>query len=298
MSWGAPTHEWEKGAAPVAVIMISLNEAHNMQAVLDNLKGWAHEVFLVDSYSADDTVDIALANGVHVVQRKFRGFGDQWNFALEHLPIQAPWVMKLDPDERLTDELKHSIAAAIAGNAATGLSFSRRLWFMGKPLPIRQEIVRVWKAGHCRFTNVSVNEHPLVNGDVCHVEGDLEHHDSPDLHHWADKQNHYSTAEAVARMNQALAAPAKLFGSHLERRMWIKKHFDKFPMRFLAVFFFYYFCKGLFRAGWVGYTWSRLRAHVYWMRHIKYQEMVITGRTSISSIPSAKGQPDSRVSQY
>jgi Glycosyl transferase family 2 len=40
------------------------------------------KVFLVDSYSQDDTVDIALRHGVHVVQRRFKGFGDQWNFAL------------------------------------------------------------------------------------------------------------------------------------------------------------------------------------------------------------------------
>jgi glycosyltransferase involved in cell wall biosynthesis len=62
--------------------MISLNEGHNLDAVLRNLTGWARQVFLVDSYSQDDTVDIALRYGVHVVQRKFLGFGDQWNFAL------------------------------------------------------------------------------------------------------------------------------------------------------------------------------------------------------------------------
>ena len=91
---------WQPGSAPIAVVMISLNEGHNMAAVLDNLKGWAHEVFLVDSYSTDETLDIALAAGVHVVQRSFSGFGNQWNFALDQLPITAPWTMKLDPDER------------------------------------------------------------------------------------------------------------------------------------------------------------------------------------------------------
>jgi len=47
------------------------------------------------------------------VQRRFRGFGDQWNFALRELPITAPWTMKLDPDERLSDTLKQEIASAI-----------------------------------------------------------------------------------------------------------------------------------------------------------------------------------------
>ena len=90
-------HHWQPGIAPVAVVMISLNEANNMEAVLENLKGWAQEVFLVDSYSQDETVDIALRHGVQVVQRGFHGFGEQWNFALEQLPITAHWTMKLDP---------------------------------------------------------------------------------------------------------------------------------------------------------------------------------------------------------
>ena len=98
--------EFAGAPAPVAVIMITLNEAHNLEAVLENLTGWAQELYIVDSYSTDQTVEIALKHGVHIVQRSFRGFGDQWNFALNALPIKAPWTMKLDPDERLTPELK------------------------------------------------------------------------------------------------------------------------------------------------------------------------------------------------
>ena len=45
---------------PIAVVMISLNEAHNMERVLSNVVSWAQEVFLVDSFSSDTTVDIAL----------------------------------------------------------------------------------------------------------------------------------------------------------------------------------------------------------------------------------------------
>ena len=171
MSEAATSDACISSAAPVAVVMIALNEAHNMAAVLQNLKGWAQEVFLVDSYSSDSTVDIALKHGVHVVQRAFRGFGDQWNFALRELPISAPWTMKLDPDERLTDELKNSIVAEIAKGNADGMTVERRLWFMGRALPIRLPILRVWKTGRCRFTDVSVNEHPLVDGTIVMASG-------------------------------------------------------------------------------------------------------------------------------
>lgn len=82
--------------------MITLNEAHNMQACLDNLSGFADEIFVVDSFSTDDTAEIARNFGAQIVEREFAGFGDQWNFAVTCLPVQSTWMMKLDPDERLT----------------------------------------------------------------------------------------------------------------------------------------------------------------------------------------------------
>ena len=286
------------GSAPVAVVMIALNEAHNMQAALQNLQGWAQQVFLVDSYSSDDTVGIALEHGVHVVQRAFRGFGDQWNFALRELPITAPWTMKLDPDERLTEELKHQIASAILSDDADGLSFDLRLWFMTRPLPVKHALARVWRTGHCHFTDVQVNEHPVIQGRIRHVSGDLEHHDSPDLHHWLEKQNKYTTAEAVsAYQHQKLADEPKLFGTALQRRMWIKKHYMKFPLRYVAMFLYHYLVLGAWRAGWVGYAWSRLRCDVYRLWEYKLREIRITGRLPLKR-PQGPGAPDPRVPHY
>jgi hypothetical protein len=233
-----------------------------------------------------------------VLQRPFTGFGDQWNFALRELPITAPWTMKLDPDERMTDALKRQIAERIAADDCDGMSFQRRLWFMGRPLPIRHEIVRVWRTGRCRFTDVSVNEHPIVDGRIVRVGGELEHHDSPHLDHWYEKQNRYTTLEAERRRSGALACAPRLTGTRLERRMWLKKHFDKVPFRFVAMFLYLYLGKGLFRAGWVGYAWSRLRAQVYWMRHVKFRELELTGRERFERIPREHGPPDERVEQY
>lgn len=265
--------------APVAVIMISLNEAHNMQAVLDNLKGWAQEVFLVDSFSADQTVDIALANGVHVVQRRFRGFGDQWNFALQNLPITAPWTMKLDPDERLTDKLKQSIKEAVESGSADGFSFDRRLWFMGQPLPIMQEVLRVWKTGCGNFTDVAVNEHPVVSGLKIKLDGVMEHHDSPHLHHWVEKQNKYSTMEAISFIRgDGFADVPNLLGTSLQRRMWFKKHFMKIPFRYVLSYLINLVHIKVWRSGIVGFSWARLRVWARRMREDKVKEMLISGR--------------------
>jgi SAM-dependent methyltransferase len=283
--------------APVAIVMIARNEAHNMAAVLDNVTGWAQEVFLVDSLSSDATVDIALRYGVHVVQRGFLGFGDQWNFALNELPITASWTMKLDPDERLTSALKLNITAAIQKGDANALRIRRRLWFMGRPLPVRQELVRLWRTGTCTFSDVLVNEHPLVQDPVVSLPGDLEHHDSPQLHHWVEKQNYYSTAEAIAAYRQSrLSAEPKLFGTGLERRMWFKSNFRFVPFRYSIMFLFNLVAYGAWRAGRVGFSWAWLRAELYRMRDLKLDEMRFLGREY--DLPRQVGRPDFRVPQY
>lgn len=289
---------WVRGTAPVAVIMISLNEAHNMEAVLQNLAGWAQEVFLVDSYSQDDTVDIALRHGVHVVQRRFRGFGDQWNFALEHLPITAPWTMKLDPDERLSDELKVNLLAAMDRDEGDGFSLVRRLWFMGRPLPIRQRLVRVWRTGRCHFSDVLVNEHPIVQGKIIFVAGDMEHHDSPDLHHWFDKQNRYTTAEALSiYQGSKLAVEPKLNGNSLQRRMWLKKHYRKIPFRYLINYFYNLLAVRFWLSGYEGRAWARMRIVVRHSIEDKLKEMNNYGKP-ISFSDGNVGKPDLRVPQF
>lgn len=289
---------WKPGSAAVAVVMISLNEAHNMEAVLKNLSGWAQEVFLVDSYSADATVDIALKHGVQVVQRGFRGFGDQWNFALTELPITAPWTMKLDPDERLTDELKREIEMAIKESEIGAYRVPIRLYFMGAKLPSVLCLTRLWRSGTARFSDVKANEHAHCEGPEKALVSEITHLDSPDLDHWLTKQNRYTTAEAASQFEgRALAVPPRLFGNALERRMWLKRNFWKMPGRYAILFLYHLLFIGAWRAGKVGWLWARLRTEVYRLWEYKRFEMDRLGRVPVK-IPAHPGKPDMRVRQF
>ncbi len=287
---------WQAGSVPVTVVMIALNEAHNMQAVLDNLAGWAADVILLDSYSKDATVSLALARGVRVYQRRFRGFGEQWNAALA-LPIHTPWTMKLDPDERITDELKISLAALVRAGKADSIDVRRHLQFMGRRMPVAAWLTRAWRTGACRFSDVQVNEYPLVAGLNVRAGGALDHLDSPDLDHWIEKQNRYTTAEAIAATRgAALSFQPALLGSRLQRRMWLKKNFRHMPGRFVAMFLHCYLIQGAWRAGWVGFAWSRLRADVMRFIHYKSREMQM-GRRFGTAPHHGAGEPDPRAVQ-
>lgn len=286
---------WKPGTAPVAVVMISLNEAHNMEAVLQNLAGWAQQVFLVDSCSADDTVSIALRHGVHVVQRRFKGFGDQWNFALNELPITASWTMKLDPDERLTEELKRQIEQSVKDDAYTAYRLPIHLYFMGARLPSVLRLTRLWRTGSVQFSDVKANEHAHSSGPEGELSAEIMHLDSPDLDHWLTKQNRYTTAEAISQFEgRALALPPRLFGTALERRMWLKRNFWKVPGRYGILFFYHLMVVGAWRAGRVGWVWARLRTEVYRMWEYKRFEMNRLGHVPVK-IPAHPGAPDPRV---
>jgi len=145
---------------------------------------------------------------------------------------------------------------------------------------------------------VRANEYPMVEGPIRRVTGELVHLDSPDLDHWFEKQNRYTTAEAVNAYQQgALAAEPKLLGTTLQRRMWLKKHYMKFPFRYAAMFLYHYLVLGAWRAGWVGYAWSRLRCDYYRFVEYKLREICISGRLPLNR-PDVIGRPDARVSQY
>ncbi len=281
---------------PLTVIMLTMNEEFHLPGAIENVRDWAEDIFIVDSCSTDRTVDIALENGVGIVQRPFTNFGDQWNLALEKLPIKTPWTFKLDPDERLTPELKDEIRELLKSEPeCSGYSMDRRLWFMGKPRQVLVPVLRLWRTGKCRFSDVIVNEHPLIDGPVGKLKGILEHYDSPDLHHWWDKQNRYTTMEAIMRVKgDALAARPRLFGSPLERRMLLKKIFYRVPFRYQMQWLHEAFVRGAIWDGAVGRAWIHLRIEVMRAIEFKMREMRTTG--VVPEIPKApRGNYDSRV---
>ena len=289
---------WPQGRVPITVIMISLNEEHNMHGVLKNLSGWAQEVILVDSFSSDQTIDIALSYGIKVVQRPFKGFGDQWSFAINETNIKTPWTMKLDPDERITNDLKHDIENKVLDSKIQGIYVSHRLWFMGKNLSIKQNHLRLWRTGACEFSDVIVNEKPIVSGYKTLANGYVEHHDSPDLHHWLNKQNKYSSGEAIQLFRKSsLSAIPKLFGSRIERVMWLKHNFRRIPFKFCLLFLYSYIVLGAWKAGKQGVYWSRLRTDVYRFIDYKTTEMELLGR-ECSTKEYSLGSPDPRVEQF
>jgi len=281
---------------PLTVIILTLNEEFNLPGAIESVKGWAEEVFVVDSCSTDKTVDIALEHNVKIVQRPFISYGDQWQWALDHLPVKTPWVLKLDADERISPQLLEEINNRLKSYPQEeAFIIPIRIWFLGKPLHATIKNCRLWKKEKGRFSKAMVNEHLLIDGPIGYFKHFIEHIDNYNLHRWYEKQNYYTTIEAIMRVGgEGLAIKPKLFGNPIKRRMFFKKYFDHIPLKFQLLWLYLMIIEGVWRDGDVGRAWTHLRVEVMRMIELKYKEMKKNGR--IPDIPRAPhGDFDPRI---
>src|SRR4051812_6627636 len=93
----------------ISAVIITFNEEKNIGRCLDSLIGIADDMVVVDSFSTDKTEEICRLKGARFVQHKFDGHIEQKNWAITQ--AKFPYVLSLDADEALSEELQKSILA-------------------------------------------------------------------------------------------------------------------------------------------------------------------------------------------
>ena len=267
----------------ITVIILTFNEEANLTAALDSVKGWAKAIFVVDSYSTDKTVDLALASaaqGVCVVQHAFEDYSTQWNWALSHLPIESDWTLKLDADERVTPGFKEEVTRCLrtAPEDLEGIFFRRRMIFMDQCLKwggsSSTYVLHLWRTGKAVFEDTGVNEHVLLRGRTRKIRSFVDHHDHKSLSDWLAKHNRYSSLEALREDLTGGVVP-RLWGTPPERRMWLKELHSRLPARNLLYFLYQYvLCLGFLDRR-AGFRMAFLRASfLYWidLKRLEIQE--------------------------
>ena len=141
----------------IAIVILTYNESVHLPRALKHISGFAKEIFVIDSFSSDDTVALARANGAQVLQHPFQNQAKQFEWALQNAPITTEWVMRLDADEIVEADLAEEIAAKLPELPAevTGINLNRKTIFQGKwirhggryPLTL----LRIWRRGKARI---------------------------------------------------------------------------------------------------------------------------------------------------
>ena len=154
----------------ITVIILTYNEEKNIAQALDSVVGWADDIFILDSFSSDKTLDIASKYKCNIAQNNFKNYADQRNYALDQIPIETSWVFFLDADEWLPDKLKEEISELIKSNREeNGYYVKWRLMWMGgwiKRGYYPTWILRLFRYGKAYCEERAVNEHLIVDGKI------------------------------------------------------------------------------------------------------------------------------------
>ena len=118
---------------PVSLIILTYNEEINIEKCLESAGNYFHDIFVVDSFSTDSTLEIVgKYKNIQIYQNSFETHSKQWIWALENLPIKTDWVFGLDADQTVTDELGLELTELFKNNLEDfdGLYVKRKYIFM------------------------------------------------------------------------------------------------------------------------------------------------------------------------
>jgi glycosyltransferase involved in cell wall biosynthesis len=225
----------------LSVVIITLNEEENIARCIESVKGIADEVVVVDSFSTDRTCEMAKSMGARVIQHKFEGYVKQKNFANQQATF--PYMLSLDADEYLSEELKASIASAKADFKFDGYSMNRLNFYCGKPIKTSgwypDKKIRLWNNTKAQWTGVYLHEilEMAPGATVSHLPGNLLHNTFP------TPESYRSQAEKFATIRAQELKGRNIF------YLLLKLTFSA-PFKFLRT----YFLKLGFSDGAVGFT--------------------------------------------
>jgi len=183
----------------LSVITVTLNEERNIAACLASVR-WANELIVVDSGSTDRTIEIAKQYASSVLTVEWQGYGATKNYALDQ--ASGEWVLWLDADERVTPELAEEIKSVIArqDDRKAGYTVARRAYFLGRWIKhcgwYPSRVTRLFRRTQGRFSESKVHERLIVQGTVGELRNDMLHYTDPDLGHYFEKFNRYTSLAA------------------------------------------------------------------------------------------------------
>jgi (heptosyl)LPS beta-1,4-glucosyltransferase len=189
---------------PLSVMIITLNEADRIERCLKSVTAWADEVVVVDSGSTDGTVELCRRYTDHVHCTDWPGFGLQKQRALS--ATQHPWVLSLDADEAVSEELRAEIDLALSVPEPDCQAFKLpwATWAFGRWLRHghwARAPLRLFHRDCGQFTDSTVHERVVVNRGcrVGQLEGALLHTPYRSLAHARQKLASYAQLQAKAR---------------------------------------------------------------------------------------------------
>ena len=288
----------------ISAIILTFNEEMHIKRCLDNISSIVKEIFIIDSYSTDRTLEIVKEyDNVTVLQNKWVNYATQFNWGLKTAPIKTNWVLRLDADELLLPELIEELEQKIPilEEDVTGITLKRRHIFLGKWMkrgtyPVK--LLRIFKKDKAICEERFMDEHiQLLEGKGVEMEHDFVDHNLNNISWWANKHVGYSIREAVDLLDiefnltgSAVTDEGKNINEQAQSKRMKKHKYAKQPLfwRSFAYFCYRYFFKMAFLEGKEGFLWTFMQG--WW-----YRTLV---DAKIFEIKKACGNDPEKIKQY
>lgn len=265
----------------LTTIILTYNEELHIRRCLDRISPVVKDVFVIDCYSTDCTLEIAKEYpNVSILQNKWVNYATQFNWALRNAPIQTKWVLRLDADEYLSPELIAELQEKLPSldERYTGIVIPLQRVFLGKNINhgIAKGIkmLRIFQYGKAQSEVRQMDEHiELTEGESIEFKGSFSDDNLNDLTWWTQKHLGYAKREAVDLLDieynltgsSAHTEDSKIDEQALAKRRKKQSYAQK-PLfwRSFAYFLYRYILKGGFLDGKEGFLWDFFQG--WWYR--------------------------------
>ncbi|KAA5824414.1 glycosyltransferase family 2 protein [Algibacter amylolyticus] len=195
-----------KNKQNITALIITFNEIKHIESVIKNID-FADEIIVVDSFSTDGTFEkLQQLKNVKTIQRKFKNFADQRNYALKQATHE--WILFIDADERITEPLKNEILEAINTPKDSVAFMVKRLYFF-KQKRIRfsgfqtDTTYRLFKKGTVNYIEDKiVHEMPEIDGESKLFKNTMLHYCFDSSAHYKSKMERYAKLKALELFNK------------------------------------------------------------------------------------------------
>jgi glycosyltransferase involved in cell wall biosynthesis len=189
----------------LSVVILTFNEEIHIKRCIESLLPIAKNIFIVDSYSNDKTIEICESLGAKIYQRKWKNYADQFQWGLDNCPIDTEWVMRMDADEYIEADLVTELPGALRNPVSdlTGFYIRRKYFFLGqwikKGAVYPLNLLRVWRVGMGRIENRWMDEHIVLNSSArtSQLNGHIVDDNLNNTRWWTDKHNNYADREMI-----------------------------------------------------------------------------------------------------
>lgn len=263
----------------ISVIILTYNEELHIRRCIENVLTFAKEIFIIDSFSTDKTIEIAQAfKQVQILQNRWENqYAKQFNWGLTHAPIKTKWVLRLDADEYLMPELITELHEKLPSLTPdiTGVIFKRRHIFMNKWMkrgtyPVK--LLRLFQYGKGMCEQRFMDEHiQLTEGLDIEFNNDFIDHNLNNISWFCNKHINYAIREAIdllaIELNLTSSYDLKMNLSEQAQKKRLQKfRYAQQPLfwRSSMYFCYRYFFKGACLEGKEGFIWTFLQG--WWYR--------------------------------